>query len=204
MEMATIFDEREILNTKWESPLMLTQWLHDNGFKRLNSGMFSVVYAKPNHKRIIKLSFAKDSGWATFAKWAMKQTANKYLPNIEWIKHYADGKFFVTIMERLRPFKFTDYRKIDDRVILAALYVYADLDINELKEIRDILANDFNIKSPTALVKRSKSHKFIWTLKRIRKIKGGNLNDLHSDNFMVRQSTGDIVITDPLSNGYTN
>jgi len=202
-EMASIFDERVLLNTRWESPMQLQKWLKQNGFKKISRGAFSSVYAKPNHNRVVKLSYRQDDGWTAFVNWVLQQTKNKYLPNIPWFKQYQyrGNEFFVTIVERLKPFDiYRNADKINDPVVIAGLIMYADLSIGEEDSLNWALFNKYRIRSAKRLVKKNKSHKFIWTLNRINKLKGGEYYyDLHSDNFMVRPSTGDIVITDPLS-----
>ena len=128
---ASIFDEHALINTKWTSIEQLRKWLRKHGFKQLNSGVYAEVYAKPNHKRVVKISKHQDVCWIKFATWALKQSSNKYLPNIPWIHFYQDEnsgkKFFVTIIERLNRCSPQQIKKIEDPVIAAAIWNHVDM-----------------------------------------------------------------------------
>ena len=207
---ATIFDENELKSTKWESPEELRKWLKSAGFKKLGSGVFSDAWAKPNHKRVVKISLKTDPCWVKYAKWVLKQTANKYLPKIPWIKLYKDKdgtEFFVTIIEKLESYSTANIKKIDDPVVVSALFVNGEFKKPEHAVLSNLLMKKFDIKDLRAarkVVKQNASHKFVKTLNRISTMVsvGQCDHDLHSGNLMYRPSTNSIVIIDPLAGYY--
>ncbi len=221
---ATIFDENVLKNTAWKNPKELAVWLKQNGFKRLGQGAFASAYAKSGSNRIVKISTAEDNCWISFATWALKQTKNPYLPNIPWFKTYqSKGKkgqiltFFVTIVEKLKPFNESIVDKIDDPVVLATLYVHTDAGaeyrtsigrrLNQLGVLdkRDLIPGKLShrIDKATQYLKNHTNHKFLKTIMQVEKMTTKNCwNDMHTGNFMYRPATNTLVITDPLAGFY--
>lgn len=209
---ATIFDERELLNTPWKSPRELISWLRSKGFRRLGGGVFSAAYGKPGHKRIVKISKREDKCWIQFANWAMRLTANPYIPNIYWFKPYKGtrkGKqetFFVTLIERLRPFTIGNIKRIDDPVIVAALLRYGywvEGEQDELEDHLDALGYGTSTRTVQRILKQYSNHKFVQTIKRFERFGGPECSsDIHSGNLMLRDD-GTLVITDPLAGEWT-
>lgn len=207
---ATIFDERILQNTKWDSPTKLKTWLTSNGFKKIGGGVFSSVFAKPSHNRVVKISMRGDECWLKFAKWFLTKHNNPHVPNVPWLKEYTGkrkGKeevFFVTVIEKLEPYSTKIMREIKDPVPLAALLFHGYLDPSNRRAIRKHLAtlgfdNNEEIKE---LLTEKHDHNFLKTLHQIKKIGGASCaNDLHIGNFMFRRSNNALVITDPLA-GY--
>lgn len=209
---ASIFDEKELLNTKWTSPQELQKWLSANGFKKLGSGVFSAVYGKPDHNRVVKISKRGDECWLKFANWLMAQTKNPYLPHVPWLKQYKgtrNGKtetFFVTIIEKLDPFTTDVIKNIKDPVVIAALLLKGDFWANEKKVLQKRLV-ELGYETPKEqkeLLMDNNNHKFINSLRMVSK-RGGKscFGDLHSGNIMFRPSNNSVVITDPLAGEWT-
>ena len=217
IQEATIFDERTLLNTPWKSPKQLRTWLERNGFHELGEGAYAEVWGKPSHRRIVKISTDQDKCWIKFAKWAMNQTANPYVPNIPWVKYYEGTleysdrprKFFVTIIERLHPFDDdmdAIVGRINDPVVLAALLKHGegwmmseeDALVSRLKQLR-VGTSESTINR---ILRNNQNHKFVKTLKAIKRMSGRCFGDLHSGNVMARDD-GTIVITDPLAPNFS-
>jgi len=212
---ASIFDERTLKNTAWESPKQLVTWLRANGFKKLGGGVFAAAYAKPGHNRVVKVSNRQDDCWIKFAQWAMSKTNNTHLPKIPWIKRYQGkrkGKvteFFITIIERLKPLTNQAILRITDPGVLLGLMYYADLDSNTEDSIDAAMSkiSGRNVKVPDLYSPRIpakyKTHPFIKAITQINKLGGGCFSDLHSGNLMVRND-GTIIITDPIAGEFTS
>lgn len=199
----TIFDERKLLNTKWASPRELSKWLRSSGFKRIGGGYYSVVYGKPGHKRVVKISTQQDDCWISFARWAMKLTANSHLPNIYWIKFYepeispairdvVGSRFFVTVMERLQPMNRKNIMNINEPVIIAAMldpngvflidsevvYSYLNARLAALLGFKKhpgkiVKYEEVPDETIEEILEKNHSHKFIKTLNTIAKHPGG-------------------------------
>ena len=228
---ADIHDERNLLRTKWENPAQIRRWLLENGFKRLGGGVFSTAYAKPGSKRVVKISLRKDECWLKFAKWALTQTANPYLPKIWFIQEYeglrrskstrkqVPTKFFISIVERLNPaaddhgLHYGVIDNINDPVPLAAIAGYSPhLDPSEEEQLGERLAELGAIREHTSGIRRAsqryvqknKNHPFVKAMNKIKSMTGSDCwNDLHSGNFMYRPSTNSLVLTDPLAQEWT-
>lgn len=212
LQEASIFDEKELLNTKWTSPQELQQWLKSHGFKKLGSGVFSAVYGKPEHSRVVKISKRGDECWLKFAKWLMAQTKNPYLPHVPWIKEYQGirkGKpetFFVTIIEKLEPFTTESIKQIKDPVVVAMLLLKGDFWAAEKKVLQRRL-EELGYDTPQEqkeLLMDNNNHLFVNSLRMVTK-RGGKscIGDLHSGNIMFRPSDKAVVITDPLAGEWT-
>ena len=210
---ASIFDERTLKNTAWESPTQIMLWLEANGFEVVGRGMFARAFGKPNHNRIVKLSTKQDDCWITFAQYAMTKTNNKHLPKIPWIKRYQGifrgdpTEFFVTIIERLAPLDDKAIARITDPGVLFGLLHYADLEYETMDSIEQAIKTKSNPDDDEEFevlniyrddILRYKNHPFINTIKQINSLPGNCVSDLHSGNLMVRKD-GTVVITDPIA-----
>ena len=212
---ASIFDERTLKNTHWKSPDQTIRWLRKNGFKEIGTGLFSVVFAKPGHNRVVKISTTQDHCWVVFAQYAQSKTNNKHLPHIPWIRRYrADPldmslseEFFITIIERLTPLSDQAISRITDPGVLLGLMHYADLDSSTEESVDAALSKVGNSMNDNdrirafyrhSALEKYKNHPFIKAIIAINNLPGGCSNDLHSGNLMVRKD-GTVVIIDPLA-----
>jgi len=207
---ASIFDERTLKNTAWESPKQLVAWLKSNGFEKLGGGVFAAAWAKPGHNRVVKVSNRQDDCWIKFAQWSMAKTNNTHLPKIPWIKRYQGKRkgiateFFITIIERLKPLTKTAIARINDPGVLLGLMHYANLDYNTEQSIEKAMSKQPNPQqfSDRKVLTKYKNHPFIKAIQQISNISGDCWSDLHSGNLMVRND-GTIIITDPIAGDFT-
>lgn len=207
---ASIFDERTLKNTAWNSPTELIKWLKTNGFQKLGGGVFAAAYAKPGHNRVVKVSNRQDDCWIKFAQWSMTKTNNKHLPKIPWIKRYQGkrkGKateFFITIIERLNPLTNKAISQITDPGVLFGLMHYANLDYDTEESIEQAMSKQPNPKifQSNRLAAKLRNHPFIRAIEQVNSLSGDCWSDLHSGNLMVRND-GTVIITDPIAGDFT-
>ena len=211
---ASIFDERALIKTQWNSPNQLMGWLRKNGFQQKGSGKFGAAFVKPGYNRIIKISKIEDKCWIKFAKWAMSTTNHPSLPNIPWVKTYRNDhgqQFFLAVVEKLRPF---DQVAINNTVDLPGLvYLYlkedwfdADPRLEKRFEKEGIIRADDEdydtIRRRLFYYLRTAKNgkRFILTLRAAQnRATGGCSYDMHEGNLMYRPTDKRIVIIDPLA-----
>lgn len=209
---ASIFDERTLQKTQWNSPKQLMGWLKKNGFQQKGSGKFGAAFVKSGYNRIVKISKIEDKCWIKFAKWTLAVTNQPSLPNIPWVKMYRDSngtQFFVAVIEKLRPF---DQVAINNTVDLPGLvYLYLnedwfDADPKLEKRFESIIKRDDRDYSTIRrrlfyFLRNAKGGKrFILTLRAAQKrATGGCTYDMHDGNLMYRPSDKRIVVIDPLA-----
>lgn len=217
---ASIFDERTLQKTQWNSPKQLIGWLKQNGFEQKGSGSFGAAFVKKGYKRIVKISKKQDDCWVRFAKWAMSRTSNPALPKISWMKTYHDQRgeqFFIAIVEKLAPFNRSAMMNTVDLPGLAYMYLHEDWFMNDnsiwarlLKEgiIKDYSSDRtrfdtdmLNRRRVLKFLRESTSGKrFILTLKAAENKATGRCSyDMHDGNIMYRPTDKRLVLIDPLA-----
>ncbi len=208
----SIFDENVLKKTAWKSFSELKKWLTSNGFTLLGDGFYANAYVKSGFNRIVKISRRQDKCWLKYISWTLKQTKNPYLPNIPWVKTYDDvasgQRFFVTVIEKLKPLDGGALEKIDDPVVLATIAVrttagssYWHTILSRLRELGVTLSDTGSYREQLEKYLESHTnHKFYRTVSKIENLTlSGCHKDMHSENIMYRVSTNSLVITDPLS-----
>lgn len=207
---ASIFDERTLQQTVWKSPHQLERWLLRNKFSKLGAGSYGAAYWRTGYNRIVKISYREDECWTRFAKWCLQQRSNPNLPNIQWIKVYGDGKFFVAMIEKLTSLKPNHLRMVPvaDLALLYAEEAWLEDDLAKVAEqmlLEEEMLDEDNIHSPEA-IKITQQYvienpsSFTKTYFATKKLVSGACEvDLHDGNLMFRESTNSIVIIDPLA-----
>lgn len=149
------------------------------GFELLGKGLYSRVYAIPNHPdKVIKV--ADRDGWLEYIRWATERGyAGKFAPKVFSLKFHNQDGFYVAIMERL---------------------VDTVGQMRNSSTISDLFhtITDWKWRKKETDEKHPDLHAFMRELDQKQMI-----NDLHDGNAMVR-SDGQIVITDPLTIGSTD
>lgn len=215
-------EKQKIDKIKTVSYYQVSDKLEKLGFREIDSGAYSSVYAKKNSKYVIKLSRNEDLCYLTFVEWVLKQKNNPYLPKIFMLKTYRDQngkKMVITAIEKLRRFKIDSFS--DDIVSINLwkkrhLPMLAFLSLNMKENTRYLFRNEF-IKTYdshfkitydfdyTPIIKEySKRFEPSLMAKTINKIKtqlmGACEYDLHQGNIMYRPGKNELVIIDPLAN----
>lgn len=158
-------------------------------FKLLGDGAFARVYQHPRADVVVKVFDAsEDSGYTTYLKWASRNQKNPYVPRIYGIEKFknkkANEEITVVFLEKLKPATFNDLRDAVEASLPNGTTIDPYLDDDELL----LIAAKTNDKHLKAFIR------FMNTA-----LSGSVEVDLHSDNFMFRPGTKQLVFTDPLA-----
>jgi len=191
---------------------ILGPFLKKKGLKNLGSGAFSVVYGRPSSNRIIKISIISDRCWLSFANWAISQN-NPHLPKIYHLESYSvitkshstrSGKktipVFFAVMEKLDALDVETIFTIDEAYMPFLAYVHKKGHGDWDGLLGNIEWGKYGGKRK--LIEASKKDPIVKLFQRIEKKWKTCFGDLKLDNLMIRPSTGEIVITDPVYSEY--
>jgi hypothetical protein len=208
----------ELLGIKKHSSLSLEDLIkafqEESGYKKLGNGHFAYAFKHPSKDEVLKLWIA-DSAYEDFLKFCESHKSEKNLPKI-----YKFGKLS-TFHRRLYGFP--------EKIMYVRMELLRPLNLNDVGDIsNDCPPLSKLIVQLSALHKRG--HKFslygnksvdqsAWTkinlywkdgkipqkiidmYSTLEKFKFTDHDlDLHDENIMVRPSTGDLVISDPIAN----
>lgn len=202
------------LDKKWKYPEDIRELLEKKGYKLLGDGAYSEVWGREQDSFVIKLSRNEDICYLKFAKWAMKQKNNPYVPKIYFLKTYKgwddyDEKkveLFVSAIEKLEDFTY-ELTKVKWTKKHIPFLIWACVKTNEMRSYKKELVkicSEYKIKLTKVFIKkcydnfnRTKAGK---TFNHIQSFVGKKcLLDLHSGNIMIRRDPIHIVFTDPLA-----
>jgi len=111
----TISQYRNILKNKWVIPIQLEEYMLNNGFKFIEKGSFSNIYAKPNSNFVIKIGLREvlSDGYLKFIKYVQENRNNPHLPKIGKLRYYntTGHKFYIIPIERLEDIIFNEDEK---------------------------------------------------------------------------------------------
>lgn len=189
--------------------------LTNRGWSRVGSGAYASVFVKKDKDYVVKI-YSKDKGYDRYLEFLENNNNNPHAPKIlkrlKFPSDTGDGIKMV-VMERLVPVRYGDWR-----IRLASIlehflddvnpYGFEDEIIDELKkkfqnyeyfrsrrESNKLLKRfDYFMETNLDLVRFLLSYAKFLKKNDYHK---GNRFDLHSANYMVRPSTGEVVITDP-------
>jgi hypothetical protein len=201
--------------------------LKKKGLKRLGEGAYAVVYGRPGSDRVVKVSQIQDRCWLMYANWAMGQQHNPHVPDIHHLETYTlttpgspdwtGGEkinVFFAVMERLLPFdeKHIDFDNETNIELLAYLAHHEGFrNYTQLQRGVGHKKNPFKrpynywdpdpkyINKVRKFAKRGATHGVIKLFKQVVKKWKTCSGDFHDGNIMIRPSTGEFVITDPLA-----
>ena len=207
--------------SNWESSNRIMSWLDTNGFTVQGSGLFSVVYSNANSNAVVKVSKRSDACWLKFAAFAQQNKGNVHLPKISRIMKYNVGsqptklvhipeeeqEFFIAFIEKLEPMRAGRNITSDDYEGLNYLgdWFRGEFDPGDwTKAHPSQRAGRLSVKQTDdkrMAYRYAKENPVLFkTLHQFRGlIKTECQMDTHFQNFMIRKSTGDIVIVDPVS-----
>jgi len=184
-----------------------------NGWTELNSdGGYGVIYEKAGQQIVLKHVWSGDLAYLQFVKFVKKNRGNKHLPKIAGpfnIPDADDNGYFVLI-EKLVPLP-EDYEDHNEWIILfELLYALENSEYGNERDTSGIVVRPsdrlkrnivtFGYENVKAVYDSNKGlFKTLAVLKK--SIKGAFFStDWHAKNFMIRPSTGDIVVIDPSFN----
>ncbi len=196
-------------------PEEIEEWLVSNGFKQVDTGYYAAVYRKGNSEIVVKVATTPDPCYLKFVKYVEKNKGNPHLPKIAGLREmnleaYGDDMFIIYI-ERLEKIKKAQLSILMPLIELAMDYfdwrnmAVPDSDSsNEKNAWKDELRKQID-ETPGFADFLKNNKKFITTVIDIKKyfknencawdLWKGNL----SKNIMVRSSTKDLVIIDPIA-----
>lgn len=159
----------------WQS---FSKKLETKGFKRLGSGAYSIVYAKPDSDRVIKVT-RSDDGWIDYCKWAAENGfAGGLAPKVYSYKRHKN--FSVSVMERMER---------------TGHYITGAMDASPIKYLIKMQMQYNN--DLTRLLLDSVAPKYVEFADKMRQ--RFEHFDLHDGNVMVRKD-GSLCFTDPIAN----
>lgn len=203
----------------------LGPYLHKKGLKELGSGAFAVVYGRRGSNRVVKISTDLDKCWLKYANWAMGQHNNPHVPDIHHLESYTittsghgtrSGRraspVFFAVMERLLPFAEEHINVEKNLPILAYLARYQGFDaFTKMQRGVGQKQNPFNRPhsywSPdpkymhrlNKFAGEGKKHPAVKLFRRVAEKWKNCQGDFHDGNIMIRPSTGEFVVTDPVA-----
>lgn len=154
-------------------------------FKELGSGAFASVYQHPRKDVVVKVFDAKDdNGYSKYLKWCLKNKKNPYAPKIYGVERFKNKdkneEITIVFLEKLHSARQSDLTDLVNKHSTPSRWCSED-DVERWQEI----ANTSKDKHLRALAK------FL--------VKEADDLDLHSENFMWRPGTKQLVFTDPLA-----
>jgi hypothetical protein len=162
----------------FKSALNFANALKKRGFELLGQGCFSMVYAKKDSDKVIKVTYRPDN-WIDYVTWAAeKGYAGTYAPKVYSYKKFPAG-FSVAVMERMAKPARNSYDE-DDYVIQCLLT--PALRGNKMAQL---YLDDYSPGLPKFLID-------FWD-----KWKDSRF-DMYGDNMMFRKD-GTFCVTDPLA-----
>jgi hypothetical protein len=151
------------------------------GYKKLGSGLFGEVYARPGEDFVLKLFNVTDHAYIIFLNFCLKNIGNSNLPKFNGKMVRVTEETYAVRMERLVKSPKSDSSILE--LIRDAFYDYlwADEEHNDADKLEQIDPNLADTLSALADYCVGKSIR----------------NDLHPANIMKRGTT--FVITDPIA-----
>ena len=208
--------KKKVDKTKnWPEPAAMTRMVRSASPKaqKVGSGYYSQAYGRSRSNMVIKISHGgggQEHDALKFLRWARKQK-NPHLPKIyniskrtlrdenTWYDEPSDVHVYVR-MERLVPFKPNKYKWKPEHVLFLEWmkkngYSYFEPD--------QVIPNWGELKRKAKQLK-IKSSKLVRTLDALTKLTGDEELDISisyedAGNIMLRPSTGEIVIHDPIA-----
>jgi len=171
--------KRPISSNPFDNGYAFGKKLEKRGYKKLGTGHYSAVYAKPNSDRVVKVCHNENGdAWIDYCLWAaQKGYAGSLAPRVYSYKKI--GKFYVAIIERMSYDAYQHH--IEMKYYTVPFLLNQSLEgCSEAEMLLDVVL-------PGA-------KKFAQDL--LDTFKYGTL-DLHSGNIMFRKD-GSICVTDPV------
>jgi tetrahydromethanopterin S-methyltransferase subunit G len=211
----------ELVGVKKHTKLTLTQLIKlfekESGYKFLGGGNFAKVFKHPIKNEVIK-SWVEDQAYEKYVEYCRKNSNNKYLPSIytpvkslstfhKRLNGFPEKIKFVR-MEMLREIKKGDIGPVVGHASMALNHMYKTFFAKKLLKIE-------NYKKPESWGEREK---VLWEntlgfwddnklpedlyelyLEATKIPVEDSRIDLHYQNIMVRPSTNDLVLSDPVA-----
>lgn len=205
---------------------VLGPYLEKKGLKHLGEGAFAVVYGRPGANRVVKISQGEDRCWLKYANWAMgQQHKNPHVPDIHHLETYtitstypgdrpSKTPVFFAVMEKLLPFERKNINFKDESNIALLAYLATHEGFPHFTKMRKGMAfKGHPFKRPydhwnpdpkymnrmEKFAEKGEKHEVIKLFKQVESKWRNCEGDFHDGNIMIRPSTGEFVITDPVA-----
>ena len=184
---------KHIKNNDWGLPDKLADWLKERDFKKLGEGLYSSVFQSQTENFVVKINNGDiDEGYLEFLDFCRK-TKSPHLPKIGTVKKYEN--WYIIFIEKLEPSNLSRWINTD---LLNFFSSYRGDDWDSFEKVYNALLlpngspfNDDSVKKQFFELSN------LVTLFEGYSDNGTIINDLHSNNIMMRGDT--YVITDPIS-----
>lgn len=170
----TLLDEH-LPNCETSEALM--KKLSELKLEELGRGAYSIAYAlnKTHALKVTKRTDAAALDWLTAVQSIQH---NKYVPQLQYLRTFTTkGKAFVTIMERLKPWRGDSYS-------------------NTICGLRDLASNPRGTEYSRKLYNDPDAIEVASVIEELTRFGGEHNHDMHDGNFMLRGKQ--LVITDPI------
>lgn len=212
------FEELYNVLNEQDTKQSLQEKIKKQGWNYLNSGSFGTVYSKPNKNFVLKIY--DDSSYDEYLNFIKQHSDNPHVVKTSKVFDYGNGLKMVAI-EKLIPLKSSRWReRISEKYAMFLDTGKSDKNdfYKTLEKFEEYFAEQIetdikyfqraNLKDRLLDAKKSKRRlrffienhlslfRIIYQLDQFRDT--STTLDLHFGNFMIRPSTGEIVVTDPL------
>lgn len=220
MNFKDFYNERDF-DKRWNLVQRnLPDFLNKKGWKKIGSGAYSTVYSKIGKNYVIKV-FEDDHAYQLYLEFIQQNRNNPHVPKIQKImidaskqKEINTNEVGIIMMEKLKPVEYSDIswrflilenfkqylRNVD------AIHTPLDefLEYFKKRYIQEYGHRKYHFKSIKRFDYFLESNleicRLLYNLRKFLQQKGENkFFDLHSGNFMIRPSTGEIVVSDPIA-----
>lgn len=165
-------------NTVQASIKNLEQLLLELGCEHLGSGNFSEVHCYGGKRAVIKITRNGDSGYESYAAFAMKHQHNPHVPRIYYHRKLDDNGAMLYVLEKLQPYH--EPGQLNE----------ASKDFNNLVSVLEALGSHYNRSTLPSSFTTGHQHLDEFLRSNL------DFDDMGSRNQMVRPD-GTLVITDP-------
>tara|TARA_R110000823_G_scaffold230090_4_gene357005 strand:+ start:253 stop:915 length:663 start_codon:yes stop_codon:yes gene_type:complete len=209
-------DSKILQTRKWSGVQKVQSFLARQGYDYVDEGVYSIVFAKPRGKFVVKVSKKEDVCYLEFARWASAQKNNPWLPKIKFMKDFQvttrDGEkvtFLITAIEKLHTLKggvISNIRWTHHQLPLL-LFLSQEMSFgNQLQNaytdlFKKTYGRDINLTDEYEMSGKFKKNSMLpRTIDTIDELLSTDCRkDMHLGNIMLRPGTKQIVIIDPLA-----
>jgi hypothetical protein len=203
-------------------------YLRSNGWGWTGSGAFGTVFKKPNKNYVLKV-YKNDPAYDNFLNFIEENQNDPHIPKIKRrilpLSNNQSKNYGIVAIEKLDSLKSSDWRwrlvssfentLYDNNIGNLSFDEYLN---NAIEEVRNIYKENLEIAKQQKIKRniRNESRKLrrldyfvesnlgifksIYRLKKFLESNGeSHTFDMHSGNFMIRPSTGEIIVTDPIA-----
>jgi len=177
--------------SSFNSKDQLLRYLKTNRYTKIGYGKYSDVYAKSSD-HVIKVSREKDTCWETFVNYCKTHSNNPHLLKVFFYKKFSDGEAFC-VSERLR---YAKGNELDRPGLFSFIWQHKlSSDYRGIMRMINRWMNKPSEEKANAFYEKNKL--LCNTLLEMKNLCGST--DMHGENVMIRPSTLEMVLFDPVT-----